>query len=48
MCPFVAGKWPQPQYPSSTEYEGILISVQNNRSAMAYGFDAFNARNPLA
>jgi acetyl esterase len=48
MCPFIAGEWPQPQYPSSTENEGILISVQNNRSAMAYGIEAFNARNPLA
>jgi acetyl esterase/lipase len=48
MCPFIAGEWPQPRYPSSTENEGILISVQNNRSAMAYGIEAFNARNPLA
>jgi acetyl esterase len=48
MCPFIAGQWPQPQYPSSTENEGIVISVHNNRSAMAYGIDAFNARNPLA
>jgi acetyl esterase/lipase len=48
MCPFIAGAWPQPQYPSSTENEGIFISVQNNRSAMAYGIDAFEARNPLA
>ena len=48
MCPFIAGQWPQPQYPSSTENEGIFISVHNNRSAMAYGIEAFNARNPLA
>ncbi|MEH2125343.1 alpha/beta hydrolase [Nostoc sp.] len=48
MCPFIAGEWPLPQNPSSSENEGIFISVQNNRSAMAYGIDAFNARNPLA
>jgi acetyl esterase len=48
MCPFIAGEWPQPQYPSSTENEGIVISVHNNRSAMAYGIEAFNARDPLA
>jgi acetyl esterase len=48
MCPFISGQWPLAQYPSSTENEGILISVQNNRSAMAYGIEAFNARNPLA
>jgi acetyl esterase/lipase len=48
LCPYIAGQWPQPQYPSSTENEGILISVQNNRATMAYGIDAFNDRNPLA
>jgi acetyl esterase len=48
MCPFISGEWPLPQHPSSTENEGIFISVQNNRSAMAYGIEAFNARNPLA
>ena len=48
MCPYIAGEWPLPQNPSSTENEGILISVWNNRSTMAYGIDAFNARNPLA
>jgi len=48
LCPYIAGEWPQPRFPSSTENEGILISVQNNRSTIAYGIDAFNARNPLA
>jgi acetyl esterase len=48
MCPFIAGEWPLPQYPSSTENEGILISVHDNRSRMAYGIEAFDARNPLA
>jgi hypothetical protein len=40
MCPYIAGQWPLPQNPSSTENEGILISVWNNRSTMAYGIDA--------
>ncbi|HYG07051.1 MAG TPA: alpha/beta hydrolase fold domain-containing protein [Stenotrophomonas sp.] len=48
MCPFIAGQWPLPQYPSSSENEGIFISVQNNRATMAYGIEAFKARNPLA
>jgi acetyl esterase/lipase len=48
MCPFIAGQWPLPQNPSSTENEGIFIFVQDNRSVMAYGIDAFNERNPLA
>jgi len=48
MCPYIAGEWPLPQNPSSTDNEGILISVQNNRSTMAYGIEAFNDKNPLA
>ncbi|WP_445169250.1 alpha/beta hydrolase fold domain-containing protein [Mycolicibacterium sp. Dal123E01] len=48
MCPFIAGEWPLPQNPSSTENEGIFIFVQENRSTMAYGIDAFTERNPLA
>ena len=48
MCPFIAGKWPLPQNPSSVENEGIFIFVQENRSTMAHGIDAFEARNPLA
>jgi acetyl esterase len=47
MCPYIAGEWPLPQNPSSSENEGILISVNDNRSTMAYGIDAFKARNPL-
>jgi acetyl esterase len=48
MCPFIAGEWPLPQNPSSTDNEGIFIFVQENRSTMAYGIDAFTQRNPLA
>lgn len=48
MCPYIAGRWPQERYPSSTENEGILISVHDNRSTMAYGIDAFDAHDPLA
>src|SRR5271168_2784192 len=48
MCPFIAGEWPLPRNPSSSENEGILLFFQDNRSTMAYGIDAFKARNPLA
>jgi acetyl esterase/lipase len=48
LCPYIAGKWPQPQYPSSTENNGILLDLHNNRGAMAYGIEAFEAKNPLA
>ena len=48
LCPYIAGAWPQPHLPSSTENEGILISVHGNRGRMAYGIEAFETENPLA
>jgi acetyl esterase/lipase len=48
LCPYIAGSWPQDRYPSSTENNGILLDLHNNRGAMGYGIEAFNAKNPLA
>ena len=48
MCPYIAGKWPLPENPSSTENNGIFLDLHNNNGAMGYGIEAFNARNPLA
>ncbi len=48
LCPYIAGEWPQAQYPSSIENDGLFLSFADNRSTMAYGIEAFNARNPLA
>ncbi len=48
LCPYIAGSWPQDRFPSSIENEGILLSLHNNRGAMAYGIEAFEAGNPLA
>lgn len=48
ICPYIAGQWPLPQNPSSTEHNGILLDLHDNRGAVGYGIDAFNARNPLA
>ena len=48
LCPYIAGHWPQDRYPSSTENNGILIELHNNRGAVGYGIEAFDARNPLA
>jgi acetyl esterase len=48
LCPYIAGAWPQQQFPSSTENNGLLLDLHNNRGAMAYGIDEFNKRNPLA
>ena len=48
MCPYIAGAWPQDHLPSSIENEGILLSLHNNRGAMAYGISAFEQHDPLA
>jgi len=48
LCPYIAGEWPQAQFPSSIENEGIVLNFQDNRATMAYGIEAFNSRNPLA
>lgn len=48
LCPYIAGQWPQDDLPSSIENNGILIGLHSNRGAMAYGMDAFDAKNPLA
>jgi len=48
LCPYIAGEWPQAKYPSSTENNGILLDLHNNRGAMAYGIEALKRRDPLA
>ncbi len=48
LCPYISGQWPHPALPSSSENDGIFITVGTNRGAMAYGIDAFNEKNPLA
>jgi len=48
LCPYIAGRWPQDQFPSSVENEGILLNLHHNRGAVAYGLEHFEAENPLA
>jgi acetyl esterase/lipase len=48
LCPYIRGEWPTPECPSSTENNGILLDLHNNRGAMGYGIEAFDQRNPLA
>ena len=48
LCPYIAGRWPLPENPSSTENNGILLDLHNNRGAMAYGIEQLEAENPLA
>jgi len=48
LCPYIAGSWPRDDLPSSSDNDGIFISVGNNRGALSYGIEAFEARDPLA
>ena len=48
LCPYIAGKWPAPDCPSSIENEGFLLHLHNNRGRIGYGIEAFDERNPLA
>jgi acetyl esterase/lipase len=48
LCPYIAGLWPDPRYPSSVENNGLLLDLHSNRGAVAYGIEAFEAKNPLA
>jgi acetyl esterase/lipase len=48
LCPYIAGKWPQEDSPSSVENNGILLDLHNNQGAMAYGIGELEASNPLA
>lgn len=48
LCPYIAGSWPRPEFPSSSENNGILIGLHTNRGAMAYGIEELEKKNPLA
>lgn len=48
LCPYIAGQWPRDELPSSVENNGIFIGIHSNRGAMAYGIEAYEAKNPLA
>ena len=48
LCPYIAGSWPRDDLPSSSENNGILLNLHNNRGALAYGIEALNEGNPLA
>lgn len=48
LCPYIAGSWPRPDLPSSTENNGILLDLHHNRGAVGYGIEEFERANPLA
>ena len=48
LCPYIAGRWPLPENPSSTENNGLLLDLHNNQGAMGYGIEELEKENPLA
>ncbi len=48
LCPYIAGRWPMEENPSSIENNGILLDLHNNRGAMGYGIAELENKNPLA
>ena len=48
MCPYIAGRWPQDRYPSSTENNGIGLDLHNSVGALSYGIDALERGDPRA
>ena len=48
LCPYIAGRWPLPENPSSMENNGILLDLHNNNGAMGYGIEALEAEDALA
>jgi acetyl esterase/lipase len=48
LAPYIAGFWPQERFPSSTDNNGIFITLDGNRGQMGYGIEAFDAQDPLA
>jgi len=48
LCPFIAGIWPLEENPSSIENNGIMLDLHNSDSAMTYGIEELERRNPLA
>ena len=48
LCPYLAGEWPQERLPSTLENNGILLDLHDSKGALAYGIEAFEAKDPLA
>ena len=48
LCPYIAGIWPLPENPSSTENNGIMLDLHNDHGAVVYGLEDWEKRNPLA
>ena len=48
LCPYINGVWPDPDLPSSSENDGIFITVGSNFIPMGYGIEELENKNPVA
>ncbi|MEM9740608.1 MAG: alpha/beta hydrolase fold domain-containing protein [Pseudomonadota bacterium] len=48
LCPYIAGKYPDERFPTTSQNNGYVIEIHSNRGLMAYGIEAYEAGNPLA
>ncbi|MGA0838428.1 MAG: alpha/beta hydrolase fold domain-containing protein [Pseudomonadales bacterium] len=48
LCPYILGRWPDANSPSSFENNGILLDLANDIGRVVYGIEAFERRDPLA
>jgi acetyl esterase/lipase len=47
-CPYISGRWPHEDFPSSVENNAIFLDLHHNRGAMSYGIEEFEKKNPVA
>ncbi len=47
MCPYLAGHWPSPECQSWIDNNGIMVNLNDNRGAIAYGHRGARATTPL-
>lgn len=48
MCPYINGTWPAEDLPSSSDNDGIFITVGSNLIPMGYGIEHLDEKNPVA
>lgn len=48
LCPYIAGMYPDPDLPSTTENNGIFLELHSNQTYVGYGPEAFESKNPEA
>jgi acetyl esterase/lipase len=48
LCPYILGRWPDERHPSTIRNNKIVLNLNDNTLPVAYGQEAYDARDPLA